>query len=170
MSKTELSKYVIKHVRPTMECEDVAYHSVNEIREYSDIPAIVAATPQKDFGITFPIEKQKEFIHGYYASVSYIDAQVGLLLNRLDSLGLADNTIVVLWGDIGWHLGDHNLLCKHSNFEEATRSPLIYFGTGLETFRYKIGLRICRSFPNALRLCSIRNTCTPRWEKPCGGN
>jgi arylsulfatase A-like enzyme len=72
-----------------------------------------------------PLDKQKELIHGYYAAVSFTDAQVGILLNALDSLGLTENTIIVIWGDHGWHLGDHNLWCKHTNFEQAARAPLI---------------------------------------------
>ena len=70
-------------------------------------------------------DKQRELIHGYMASVSYIDAQVGIILNHLNSIGLDRNTIVVFLGDHGWHLGDHGLWNKHSNFEEATRTPLI---------------------------------------------
>ena len=64
-------------------------------------------------------------IHGYYASASYMDAQVGRVLDALDRLGLRESTIVVLWGDHGWHLGDHGLWCKHTNFETAAHSPLI---------------------------------------------
>ncbi|MEY3675643.1 MAG: hypothetical protein RJB67_133 [Bacteroidota bacterium] len=104
---------------------EVAYHNVGELRSYTDMPQVISATAQKDFGLTLSVEKQKELLHGYYASVSYTDAMVGKLLDAIDSLGLAKNTIIVLWGDHGWHLGDHNLWCKHSNFEEATKAPLI---------------------------------------------
>lgn len=72
-----------------------------------------------------PEELQRELIHGYYAAVSYMDAQVGKLLDALEKSGEEDNTIVVLWGDHGWHLGDHGIWCKHTNFEQATRAPLI---------------------------------------------
>ena len=70
--------------------------------------------------------KQRELIHGYMASVSFIDAQVGMILHHLESTGLDENTVVVFFGDHGWHLGDHGLWNKHSNFEEATRTPLIF--------------------------------------------
>lgn len=72
-----------------------------------------------------PGEKQRELIHGYMASVSYVDAQVGKLLGALERNGVAENTIVVLWGDHGWHLGDHGMWCKHTNYEQATRVPMI---------------------------------------------
>jgi iduronate 2-sulfatase len=61
----------------------------------------------------------------YAACVSYADAQVGRMLDRLGKLGERDNTIVVLWGDHGWHLGEHAIWGKHALFEESLRSPLI---------------------------------------------
>ncbi|RMF44324.1 MAG: iduronate-2-sulfatase, partial [Planctomycetota bacterium] len=61
----------------------------------------------------------------YAACVSFADAQVGKLLARLDTLGLADDTIVVLWGDHGWHLGERAVWGKHTLFEESLRSPLL---------------------------------------------
>ncbi len=71
-------------------------------------------------------EQAEELVHGYYACMSFIDDLIGELLDELDELGIADNTIVVLWGDHGWHLGDHNgWWAKHSNYEQATRAPLI---------------------------------------------
>lgn len=70
-------------------------------------------------------ELQRTLIHGYYAAASYMDAQVGRVLDELERLGLADNTIVVLWGDHGWHLGDHGMWCKHTNYEQAARIPLL---------------------------------------------
>jgi iduronate 2-sulfatase len=64
-------------------------------------------------------------IHGYYACVSFLDAQVGRLLGELDRLGLRDNTAVILWGDHGWKLGDYGAWCKHTNFELDTHVPMI---------------------------------------------
>jgi arylsulfatase A-like enzyme len=72
-----------------------------------------------------PVEKQKELIHGYYAAMSYTDAQIMMLLNELDRLGIRKNTIIVLWGDHGWHLGDHGLWNKHTNFEEAAHALMM---------------------------------------------
>jgi iduronate 2-sulfatase len=68
---------------------------------------------------------QRTLIHGYYAATSYMDAQLGRVLSALDETGLAKNTIIVLWGDHGWHLGDHGIWCKHTNYEQAARIPLI---------------------------------------------
>lgn len=68
--------------------------------------------------------------HGYYAAISYMDAQVGLVLDALEKEGLADNTVIVLWGDHGWQLGEHGLWHKHTNFEVAVRAPLIISAPG----------------------------------------
>ncbi|UXX79827.1 sulfatase [Reichenbachiella carrageenanivorans] len=96
-----------------------AYHTFGELKNYSDIKKSL-----DENGAVIP-DKQRELIHGYYASVSYVDAQVGLLMEYLKSSGLDKTTTVVLIGDHGWHLGDHGLWNKHSNFEQATRTPLM---------------------------------------------
>jgi iduronate 2-sulfatase len=73
----------------------------------------------------------RELVHGYYASVSYVDAQIGRVLDELDRLGLAESTLVVVWGDHGFHLGDHGLWTKHTNYEQANRIPLIVVAPGV---------------------------------------
>ncbi|MBF0196609.1 MAG: sulfatase [Planctomycetes bacterium] len=73
----------------------------------------------------FDPEYENNLRHGYHACVSYIDAQIGKLMAALKEYGVADSTIVILWGDHGFHLGDHGMWCKHTNYEQATRSPLI---------------------------------------------
>ncbi len=74
---------------------------------------------------------QRTLIHGYYACVSFMDAQVGRVLDELDRLDLATNTIIVLWGDHGWHLGDHGMWTKHTNYEQANRLPFIIVAPGV---------------------------------------
>ncbi|TLX72780.1 sulfatase [Labilibacter sediminis] len=103
---------------------DFAYHKSNELQSYTDIPAL--ASFSDIFTDNLPEWKQKELIHGYQACVSYIDAQIERLMQELKKNGLDKNTVIVLWGDHGWHLGDHSMWCKHSNFEQATRVPLIF--------------------------------------------
>src|SRR5690606_8671239 len=73
----------------------------------------------------FSDDYARKLRHAYYASVSYVDAQIGKVLDELERLGLADHTIVVLWGDHGWHLGDQRVWGKHTILETALKSPLI---------------------------------------------
>lgn len=75
---------------------------------------------------------QRRLIHGYYACVSYVDAQIGRLLAELEKLELTGETIVVLWGDHGWHLGDHGYWTKHTTYEQANRIPLLIAGPGVK--------------------------------------
>ena len=100
---------------------DAALHNWGELRAYAGIPP---KGPLSD-------EQARTLIHGYYACVSYTDAQIGRVLAELDVLGLRDNTIVILWGDHGWNLGEHGLWCKHCNFETSLHSPLIIKGPGI---------------------------------------
>ncbi len=67
----------------------------------------------------------REMLHGYLACTSYADAMAGQVLDELDRLGLSENTIVVVWGDHGWHLGEHNFWGKHNTLHNALRIPLI---------------------------------------------
>jgi arylsulfatase A-like enzyme len=101
-------------------------HGEAELRGYSDCRDLPLPSEE-------PWDKyrQREIKHGYFASVSYTDAQIGRLLDELERLNLADNTIVVLWGDHGWKLGEHNGWCKQSNYEIDTRVPLIISGYGV---------------------------------------
>jgi arylsulfatase A-like enzyme len=79
-----------------------------------------------------PDEAQVSARAAYAACVRYVDRQVGRVLDRVDELGLADDTLVVLWGDHGWHLGESGLWGKHSPHERALRSPLLVRGPGVE--------------------------------------
>lgn len=101
--------------KPPAGAPECALHNWGELRQYNDIGW------QGDLNDA----KARQLIRGYYAATSFVDAQVGRLLDGLEDRGLLHNSIVVLWGDNGFHLGEHGLWCKHSNFEEATRVPLI---------------------------------------------
>ena len=93
----------------------VALHDSGELRSYTDIPKQGA----------IPDEKALELIRAYYAATSYTDAQMGRVVAELERLGLREKTVIVLWGDHGYHLGDHGLWNKHTNFENAVHAPLI---------------------------------------------
>lgn len=95
---------------------EIALHQFGELRKYHGIP---------ETG-TLDDETSRNLIHGYYAAVSMIDAQVGKLLDALKENDLDDNTIIVLWGDHGWKLGDYGSWCKHTNFEMDTNAPLMF--------------------------------------------
>ncbi len=92
-----------------------ALTSWGELRAYEGIPKKGDLTD----------EQARTLRHAYYAAVSFTDTNVGKLLRALDELELSDNTIVVLWGDHGWKLGEHNGWCKHTNFENDAHAPLI---------------------------------------------
>ncbi|MFG0253725.1 MAG: sulfatase, partial [Rhodopirellula sp. JB053] len=94
---------------------DFALVDRNEMWKYRDVPDTS----------DLPEQYARQLKHGYYACVSYMDAQLGRILDELDRLGMSDNTIVILWGDHGWKLGEHNRWCKHSNVEDDARAPLI---------------------------------------------
>jgi len=74
----------------------------------------------------------RQLKHGYYACVSYTDAQIGKVLAELERLGLRKNTIIVLWGDHGWKLGEHGEWAKHTNVENDTNAPLIVSVPGMK--------------------------------------
>jgi arylsulfatase A-like enzyme len=93
----------------------IALTDWGELRAYEDVPRVGSLTN----------EQARTLKHGYYACVSYMDAQVGRVLAELDRLGLREHTVIVLWGDHGWKLGEHGAWCKHTNFENDTHAPLI---------------------------------------------
>ncbi len=108
---------------PPKDAPDGAVHASGELRAYAGIP------PQG------PVDRDtaRQLIHGYYACVSLIDAQLGRVLKTLDDTGLADNTIIVLWGDHGWQLGEHGMWNKHSCFETSMHAPLFVSAPGIPT-------------------------------------
>jgi arylsulfatase A-like enzyme len=103
--------------------KDAPKHALSgfgELRAYEGMP--------KQGGVT--AQQARELKHTYYAAVSYIDAQIGRLLDTLESTGLKKNTIVIFWGDHGWKLGEHGEWCKHTNFEDDTNVVLLLAAPG----------------------------------------
>jgi iduronate 2-sulfatase len=94
-----------------------------EITNYAPVPE----NPQA----RFPEDLKRRLVHGYYASTSFVDAQIGKVLDALGELGLAGETIVVVWGDNGFHLGDLGIWTKHTNYEQANHIPLLFAGPGV---------------------------------------
>ena len=97
-----------------------AAYNWGELRSYHGIPK---KGPVSD-------ELNQKLVHGYYACVSQTDAMIGRILNEVDALGMRDNTIVVLWSDHGWQLGDHGFWCKHVTFRTSLNVPLIVRAPG----------------------------------------
>ena len=112
---------------------DIAFSVWGELKGYSDIHVLFNGTKcgtDADASIKskechVPDSKMKELRRAYYSCVSYTDAQIGRVIKELEAQGFADDTIIVLWADHGWQLGEHNEWCKHTNFEDATHVPFI---------------------------------------------
>ncbi|MCA9046999.1 MAG: sulfatase-like hydrolase/transferase, partial [Planctomycetaceae bacterium] len=101
----------------------VAQKRGGEIAAYKPVP--------ENPNAKFSPELKRKLIHGYYASASFVDAQIGKVIDELDRLELADNTLVLLWGDHGFHLGDLGIWTKHTNYEQANRIPLLIIAPGV---------------------------------------
>ncbi|MDP6044683.1 MAG: sulfatase, partial [Phycisphaerae bacterium] len=126
---------------------ELAVRSWRELEGYRDIPRDGKIPPQK----------VQLLRHGYYACVSYIDDLVGRLLKELGRLGLAGNTVVVLWGDHGFHLGEQGLWTKANNYEWSTRGPLILSAPGRPNAggRTKALVEFVDIYPTLAELCGL---------------
>ncbi len=116
-----------------------------ELRQYVGIPKQ---------GL-LPEDLQRTLIHGYYAATSYMDRQVGRVLDELQRLDLDDSTIVVLWGDHGWHLGDHGIWCKHTNYEQAAHIPLLVSVPGQTAGRSQALIETVDIYPTLCELAGV---------------
>lgn len=138
-----------------------AWHTHNsfELRGYQDVSK------------TGPIDEEtvRRAVHGYYAACSFVDAQVGRVLDELKRLELDRNTIVVLWGDNGFHLGENGMLCKDTNFEAAAAVPLMLSAPGLAPATVDRPVELVGIFPTLCSLagvpvpdqCDGENLCSP---------
>lgn len=106
-----------------------APHNNSELSHYVDLVDMPRPWDEQEL----PSEKKRQLVHGYYACVSYIDAQIGRLLDALEETGEADNTIIVLWSDHGWKLGENRGWGKMTNYELDARVPMYLSAPGMAT-------------------------------------
>lgn len=112
-----------EYEQPPAGAPPYAHKTLGELNQYKPVPQ---NPPLSE-------DLKQTLIHGYYAALSYMDAQLGRVLDELDRLELADETIIVLWGDHGYHLGDHGSWTKHTNYEQANRIPIVFVAPGITT-------------------------------------
>ena len=135
---------------------EYAYHNSLEVKGYSDIPPFESYIDTKHLDT----DTQKRLLHAYYACISYTDAQIAKVLKALDENGLADNTVIVLFGDHGYHLGDHGLWNKLTDFEQSTRVPLIIAAPGMQKGKHsKSVVEFLDIFPT---ICDFTSTEQPQ--------
>lgn len=139
----------------------VAHKRGGEIRNYFPVP-------DKNDPASIPDEVKRQLIHGYYASTSYVDAQIGKVLSGLQEMGLADDTIVVLWGDHGFHLGDLGIWTKHTNYEQANRIPLVIRAPGV-TEAGAVSRQPAESVDIFPTLAELAGLPTPKGPQPIDG-
>ena len=120
-----------------------------QVRNSSEIYAYARVADTSD------IDFQREVKHGYYACMSYVDAQIGKVLDALDELGLSDNTIVVLLGDHGWNLGEHDFIGKHNLMNTSTHVPLIVRVPGMKKGKTKSMVEFVDLYPTLCELCKL---------------
>lgn len=142
---------------------DAIHHNFGELRNYTGVPK------EK----VLPEDYARQLIHGYYASTSYMDAQVGKVLDALEASGEADNTIIILWGDHGWNLGDHTMWCKHTPFNTSLRVPLMIVSPGQSPGRSPAMVEYVDIFPTLADLAGLElpaqldgKSLTPLLEDP----
>lgn len=124
-------------------------HLPAEVRNSGEIRAYARVDDLEDTGFL------REVRHGYYACMSYVDAQIGKVLDALDELNLTDNTIVVLLSDHGWHLGEHNFIGKHNLMNRSTRIPLIVRTPGGKRGHTQAMVELVDLYPTLCELCGL---------------
>lgn len=138
------------------------------LAEYQELPAGAPAFASNDAGEfrsykgipkegPIPEAKQRGAIHSYYACISYVDAQIGKVLGELDRLGLRKNTVVILWGDHGYQLGEHGTWNKRTNWEVAARVPLVISVPGQQHAGEQCSalVELLDMYPTLAELCGL---------------
>jgi len=165
----------------------VAWSSWGELRAYQDCTEeSLGVSDLGQINVTIPIDKVRDLRRAYYASISYVDSEIGRVIEEVSALGLEENTIIVFFGDHGWQLGEHSEWCKHTNFDVAARAPLIIkvpgatnggvrtdrlvefvdiFPTLVEAAGFPT-LDVCPDNSNDVELCTEGNSLVPLMEDP----
>jgi uncharacterized sulfatase len=103
----------------------------NQVPKEYPAEALASTKPWPYWGVT--ADQARDCKRAYWASISFVDAQIGRVMDAVDKMGIADHTIIVFWSDHGFHLGEHGLWFKQSCFEEAARVPMIIVAPGMKT-------------------------------------
>lgn len=143
----ETSIQLAANAQRPKDAPEPAFHNNYELRSYGTVPE---NAPISD-------AMALKLIRGYRACVSFMDAQLGRVLDELDRLGLRDNTLIVLWGDHGYHLGENGLFTKMTNFEHGTRVPLLVSHPGMKTAgkRTNALVELVDLYPTLAQLCDL---------------
>jgi arylsulfatase A-like enzyme len=133
--------------RPPRDVPEPALHDWYELRTYGGIPATGGIDEATQLALN----------RGYRACVTFVDGQIGRVLDELDRLGLRERTIVVLWGDHGYHLGENGIYTKMTNFELATRVPLVVSAPGQTSAgkRTQAIVELVDLYPTLAELCGL---------------
>lgn len=134
-----------KNPFPPKDAPRYATYNWNDLRHYYGIPDVGPVSA----------EQARDLKHAYYACVSFVDAQIGRLLQELERLKLRERTVVVLWGDHGWQLGEHGMWDKHSNYETSTWIPLIVSAPGFEPGRTNALVESVDLYPTLAELAGL---------------
>lgn len=127
--------------------------------DFDDIPEIskalhdMPAMPNTNWLIKSG--KWKSMVHAYLASMAFVDAQIGKVLSKLNKSDYKNNTIVILWSDHGYHLGEKGRTAKHSLWERSTHVPLIFYGTGIKPKKNHAAVGLIDIYPTILELANL---------------
>jgi len=132
--------------RRPINCPAFALGAYSELRSYDDV---VDTGP-------IPEEQIRQILHGYYAAGAYTDTNIGRVMSELERLGLHEKTIVVLWADHGWHLGEQDYWGKTTNFEVGTHVPLIVSVPGKSKQHSDALIELIDIYPTLTELCHLK--------------